>query len=134
MSPELTLQVRTPEGLLVDQPIRSLVVEDRDGWFGIRPGRVDVVASIPAGLTIFRDDSGETFIASSGGLLDLRGDVCRVMLHDAELSRDLDQVSNLLARARERRRERSEAYRGVFEELEREALRRFVQRTREEMR
>jgi F-type H+-transporting ATPase subunit epsilon len=132
VSAGLTLQVRTPEGLLVDQAVRSIVVEDQDGWFGIRPGRIDVVASIPPGLTIFRDESGEHFIASSGGLLDLRDDLCRIMLRDAEVCDELAEASDRLAEARQRRRERSETYRGVFEELEREALRRFAQRTREE--
>lgn len=131
MSAALTLRVRTPDGLLVDQAVRSVLVEDHDGWFGIRPGRVDVVASIPPGLMVFRDDEGEGFVASSGGLLDLRGDVCRVMLHDAELSRELGQVSERLAEARQRRAQRSETYRGVFEDLEREALRRFVRGQRE---
>lgn len=134
MSATLTLQVRTPDGLLVDQAVRAVVAEDRDGWFGIRPGRTDMVASLPPGLTIFRDDSAERYIASSGGLLELSGGVCRVMLRDAELCDDLDEVSDRLAEARQRRKQRSETYRGVFEELEREALRRFALRTHEEAR
>ena len=75
--------------------VASVVAEDRDGWFGIRPGRADLVALLPAGLLVFRDpgpEGAEGFVALSGGVLDLAGSRCRVLAGDAVLSRSLEDI------------------------------------------
>ncbi|WP_428265069.1 F0F1 ATP synthase subunit epsilon [Haliangium sp.] len=123
----LRLRLRTPAGLLVDRPVRAITAEDRDGWFGIAPGRADIVAALPPGLLVFRDDEGEAFVALAGGLLDLRGDECRVMAREAVMSRALDEVAEQVAAQRARRRARGEARREVMLDLVREAMRRLAQ-------
>ena len=86
MSDPLRLRVRTPEGLLYDDLVSSIRAEDRDGWFGILPGRRDVLATLPPGLLLFADAEGDGFVALSGGLLALRGGECRVMASEARLA------------------------------------------------
>ena len=85
---ELYLHLRTPHGLVLDQPVRAVVAEDLSGFFGIWPGRADLIAALPAGLLTYRDASGEGFVGLSGGILSLRGEVCRVMARDAQMTRD----------------------------------------------
>lgn len=120
------LMIRSPSALVVDQDIFALCAEDLDGFFGLRPGRADVMAVLPAGLLVFRDQSGETFVALSGGLLYLREGVCRVAARDAVASRNLDEIASVLAMHLERRRKRKEMLRDVLADLATEAVRRLA--------
>lgn len=130
MNTRLTLQLRTPAGLLLDQEVRSIVAEDESGYFGILPGRADLVAALPASLLRFVDAAGEAFVALSGGLLDLRNGVCRVTAREAELTRDLEVVTQKLEAAFALRTERAETRRGALHDLEREAMRRVARKLR----
>lgn len=121
----LRLGVRTPVEKVFEGPVTSIRAEDLDGWFGIRSGRRDLAAVLPAGLLLFEDGVGEGFVAIAGGLLDLRGDRCRVAAREAVLARDLGEISELVERNVRARRRRSEAQRDVFDDLAREALRRL---------
>ena len=126
----LFLQIRTPQGMLLDQQVTAIVAEDLDGFVGIWPGRTDLVVSMPAGLLSYRDGQGEGFIALSGGLLNLRGEQCRVMVRDASVTRDLEDTAPLLESAFEARAKRAQARIGVLDDLEREALRRAAREVR----
>lgn len=121
----LTLRVRTPEGLLVDRAVERVIAEDADGWFGIAPGRRDLVAALLPGLLVFRDREGEAFVALGGGLLELRNDECRVLCRDAVVVRSIDQIAERVEALLRSRRARSHIQRGVVAELVREALRRI---------
>lgn len=126
----LHLSVRTALGLVVDRPVLSVTAEDESGWFGVFPGRADMVAVLPAGILVFRDAEAEGFVAESGGLLDLRGSSCRVLCHDAVWSRDLSEISSEVERFVAARRERREVGAAIVEQLVREALRRVARAER----
>jgi F-type H+-transporting ATPase subunit epsilon len=120
----LTLRIRTPEGLVLDRAVQRIVAEDRDGWFGIGPGRPDLVAVLPPGLLVFRTEEGETFVALTRGLLHLAGGECRVTCRDAVVARELEAVADRVERLLESRRQRSRIQRSRLEELATEVLRR----------
>jgi alternate F1F0 ATPase F1 subunit epsilon len=122
----LELGIRTAVSTLFQGRVRSIRAEDLDGWFGIRPGRRDLAAVLPAGLLLFEDEAGEAFVALAGGLLDLRGDCCRVMARDALLARRLDEIADRVEQYTRVRRQRSGAQRDVFDDLAKGALRRLA--------
>ena len=122
----LTLALRTPTGLLCEREVRAVVAEDLSGWFGILPGRADLVAALPPGLLVFRHDEGEGFVALAGGLLNLARGRCTVMAREAVLTDRLEALTEVLSLHVERRRRRSEAQRDVLDRLAREALRRVA--------
>lgn len=126
----LQLQLRTPHGLVVDQPVVAITAEDLSGWFGIGPGRADLVAVLPPGLLTFRDAEGEVFVALSGGLLHVESGRCRVLAREAVVSRDLDDIADQLEAHLVGRTARRETQRGVMDELVREALRRMAEEVR----
>ena len=126
MTGRLVLRVRSPDGTLFEGPVSSIRAEDQQGWFGILPGRTDVIALLPPGLVLFEDAEGEGFVAISGGVLDLRGESCRVMGREARVSRDPVLAAALLQELLVSRRERAVHRREVHGDLEREALRRMV--------
>lgn len=122
----LSLALRAPTGMVLERGVLAVVAEDLSGWFGILPGRADLVAVLPAGLLVFRHDQGEGFVALAGGLLNLRGGVCRVMTRQAVVTDRLDALSDALAVHLDQRRRRSETQRDVLDRLAREALRRVA--------
>lgn len=122
----LRFMIRSPSGLLVDQDVLSICAEDLDGFFGIRPGRADVMAVLPPGLLVFRDMSSETFVALSGGLLSMQRGVCRVAARDAVASRNLADIASVLEAHLTRRRKRRAMLRDVLDDLATEAIRRLA--------
>lgn len=126
----LRLELRTPSGLLVSQDVRSITAEDLDGWFGIAPGRSDLVAVLPPGLLSFRDDEGECFVALAGGLLDLHDGRCRVAAREAVLTRSLDEVADRVEQLLDYRKQRRAVQRQTLTDLIREAERRLAREVR----
>ncbi len=126
----LLLRVRTPDRVVIDAPVHAVRAEDRSGWFGIAKGRAEVVAVLPVGLLVYRDDAGEGYVAVGGGLLHVDGEECRVMVRDAFASRSLGEIGSELQRYVQRRRVRIERERKIIDELAREALRRLSQESR----
>lgn len=126
----LVLCVRTPSSTVLDGPVAAIRAEDRNGWFGVRPGRAELVAILPVGLIVYRDEAGEGFVAVGGGILHTSGHECRVMVREAIASRDLATLSADLERYVDRRQQRIERERGIIDELAREALRRMAQELR----
>lgn len=122
----LRLRLRTPQGLVLDRPVQAVVAEDRSGWFGIWPGRADLLAVLPPGLLVFRDTEGEGFVALSGGLLDLRAGDCRVLASHAAWSADLDAIADDLRAQARQRSSQATLHRGVIGDLAREAMRRLA--------
>jgi len=128
--PALALRVRTPSRSVIDAPVRAIRAEDRSGWFGVAPGRAELVAALPVGLLIYRDDEGEGYVAVGGGMLHLRGEECRVMVREAVASRDLSAIRTELEEYVRHRELRVERERGIIDELAREAIRRLAQEAR----
>jgi alternate F1F0 ATPase F1 subunit epsilon len=126
----LDLGIRTPVSTVFQGAVRAIRAEDLDGWFGIRPGRRDLAAVLPAGLLLFEDEAGEAFVALAGGLLDLRGDHCRVMAREVVLARRLEEIAGLVERHSRSRQQRTDRQRDVFDDLAKEALRRLARQGR----
>lgn len=126
----LRLALRTPSGLVLDTPVDQIRAEDLDGWFGISPGRTDLIAILPPGLLVFTDAKGEAFVALAGGLLDLEDGRCRVMTQDATMSRDLESLSEQLEGLLETRSARGRIRKEALSDLIREALRRLIKEER----
>lgn len=131
MTRRLTLAVRTPDGAVYEGPVASIRAEALDGGFGILPGRRDCAAVLPPGLVLFEDADGDGFVALGGGVLELTAGECRVIAREAELARAPEEAASRLTELRARRRRRASQRRGVFEDLEREALRRLARSFRE---
>jgi len=121
----LTLEIRTPSGLVLDQAVTSITAEDRSGWFGIRRGRTDLLAVLPPGLLVYAHGEEEGFVALSGGLLGLRNGHCTVLATEATVASELESMAVEVARQARRRREQTSMHRGVVRDLAFEALRRL---------
>lgn len=131
----LALQICTPDGLVFDDAVARVRAEDESGWFGVWPGREDIVAALPPGLLLFVDDDGEGFCALGAGLLSVvGGTTCTVVAREAVISRRLDDVAARLAELQRRRSSRAATQRDVLHQLAHEAFVRLIRQVRQEQR
>jgi alternate F1F0 ATPase F1 subunit epsilon len=123
-SSALHLLLRTPDGLQYDGPILRLRAEDLDGWFGIGPGRPDLISVLPPGLLVFEDTEGEAFVANGGGTLDLKDGVCRVAVRSAVIARQPESVARALGEQRASMEHHKRVEHETLDVLIKEAMRR----------
>ena len=76
--PDLSLQVATPDKLLVDEKVSQVEVPGKDGYMGILPGHAALISELKEGtLKYTGSKSGELKI--SGGFVEVRDDKVRVL-------------------------------------------------------
>jgi F-type H+-transporting ATPase subunit epsilon len=105
MSRHLRLTITTPMTVLLDLPeVRSVRAEDQSGGFGILPGHVDFLTTLPASVLRWRGADGKLhFCALRAGVLTVSGgDHVAVACREGVLGDDLPALQ---ARVSEHRRE-----------------------------
>ena len=93
------LEVVTPDKLLVDREVESMVATGVDGEFGVLAGHVPFLATLGIGELRFDEGKGSEFAAVSGGFAEVTGEKVTVLAEAAELARDIDM--DRASRARE---------------------------------
>jgi F-type H+-transporting ATPase subunit epsilon len=110
----------------VDRPVRRIVAEAPDGYFGMLPRHVDVVTELAPGVLLYETEEGEErFVAVHSGTLVKCGDEVRVAVRGAV---EGDDLSKLRARVEADFRARDEAERdarAALARLEAGMVRRF---------
>lgn len=93
--PELMhLQILLPFTVFADrQHVRSVVVDTREGLYGLLPQRLDCVAALEPGILAYSsEDDGEVFIAVDEGILVKAGREVRVSVRNAQGGSDLGKL------------------------------------------
>ncbi|NLC76002.1 MAG: F0F1 ATP synthase subunit epsilon [Clostridia bacterium] len=104
MTKKITLEVVTPERVVVREQVDSLVVPAAEGYLGVLPGHAPIVAQLSIGVLSYKQDGKETTAAVSGGFMEVAGDKAVLLADTAELANEID-VDRAL-RAKERAEER----------------------------
>jgi F-type H+-transporting ATPase subunit epsilon len=126
------LEIITAEGVLFEGDVDTLVAPGGEGELGILPQHAALMTTLQAGELRYSVDGAETFMAVTGGFMDVRGDKIVVLADAAEHVTEIDaeRAEEAMRRAQER-----VSARGVDLDLERalQSLRRAqvrVQATR----
>lgn len=93
--PELMrLQILLPFTVFADREnVRSVVVDTREGLYGLLPQRLDCVAALEPGILAYSsEDDGEVFIAVDEGILVKAGREVRVSVRNAQGGSDLGKL------------------------------------------
>lgn len=109
--PEKTFKIEivTPERTVLSQEAVSLVVPAMEGELGIMADHAPLIAELTIGEIWFRDSNGEvTRLATSGGFLEVRGNVVRILVDTAERAEEIDVARAEEARKRAEARLRSQ--------------------------
>ncbi|HCC22193.1 ATP synthase F1 subunit epsilon [Candidatus Uhrbacteria bacterium RIFOXYC2_FULL_47_19] len=139
MAKQLKFELTTPERVVEDRPAESVTLPTQEGEITVLPGHIPLVATLKSGMITLRHGTEETFLAVSGGFVEIRPDGRVIILADtADRAEELDLEK--VEEARERARLALEEKRGLdevssaaaFAALERELAReRTVKRYRD---
>jgi len=133
MPGSLTLRVITPERIVLDEVVDSVVVPATDGLTGILPRHARMVAALAAGDMKYLQGGREQHLFVSGGFAEVHDDTVRVITEASERPTeiDVDRAHRAAERARERLRGRELGPGEGYDHLRAEAaLRRALVRQR----
>lgn len=115
----LELEILAPDHVVVKDRIVSLQAADASGRFGIRAGHEDfLTVLVPCVLRFQLEAGGERYAAVDGGVLVLEGGRVAIATRDAVVADRIEQVADAAAAMLEARREKEQAARSGFAELE----------------
>ena len=107
----IQLEIVTPERLLFDEPVDSVVVPGSEGELGILPHHAPLLTTLGVGELRIRRGNTEESIAIVGGFLQVRPDKVVVMAETADMASEID-----LEKAQEARREAERALESGYRE------------------
>ncbi|HEX5474904.1 MAG TPA: F0F1 ATP synthase subunit epsilon [Vicinamibacterales bacterium] len=99
----LTLEIVTPDRLLVRESVDEVEIPGREGYFGVLPGHTPLLASLAVGEMWYRKGPEKIYLAISQGFAEVLPDRVTILAQIAERAEEID-----VARAEEARR-RAEA-------------------------
>ncbi|MGJ5814901.1 F0F1 ATP synthase subunit epsilon [Paludibaculum fermentans] len=105
MSGLLTLEVATPERLLLKEQVKGVTVPGLDGELGILPEHAPLLSELGCGPLSFELENGQKkYISICGGYVEVLPDHVRVLAAQAENASEIDakRAETALQRANER--------------------------------
>lgn len=104
MTKKITLEVVTPERVVLREQVDSFVVPAKEGYLGVLPGHAPLVAELNIGVLTYKGDGRENTAAISGGFMEVANDKAVLLADTAELAEEIDV--DRAFRAKERAEER----------------------------
>ncbi|MGI9952094.1 F0F1 ATP synthase subunit epsilon [Moorellaceae bacterium AZ2] len=99
-----SLEVITPERVLLSTEASSLVAPGVLGYLGILPGHAPMVTLLVPGVITYREGGQEKRLAVSGGLLEVVDDRVVILADTAEKAEEIDVERARRAKERAERR------------------------------
>ncbi len=127
-STDMTLKILLPFRIFdVQEGVRRIVAETRQGSFGLLPRRLDCVAALEPGILIYEDDTGgEKYVALDAGVLVKTGPTVLISVRNAIAGPQLHQLRVAVEREFLTLNEYEQSLRSVMTKLESSFMRRFA--------
>jgi F-type H+-transporting ATPase subunit epsilon len=97
---KLTLEVVTPEGLLLREDVDEVIAPGEQGYFGVRPGHTPFLTTLGAGALSYRIGTQSHDLACFWGFCEVLPDRVSVLAEVGERAEDIDQQRAEAARTR----------------------------------
>jgi F-type H+-transporting ATPase subunit epsilon len=97
---KLTLEVVTPDGLLIRDEVDSVQAPGSEGSFGILPGHIPMLATLGAGEIVYRKGAETGRIVCLFGFCEVLPDRVHIMAESGERADQIDVARAETARAR----------------------------------
>lgn len=104
MADRLTLEVATPQRLVVADAADEVVVPGVEGYFGVLPGHAPFLTTLGIGELSYRRGQEEFHLAVAGGFCEVRDDKVIVLADTAERPAEIDRARAERARQRAEQR------------------------------
>jgi len=105
------LSVVTPEKIVFEQEVRSIVAPGSEGYLGILTDHAPLITALQAGkLEVLDSENKKSIYCVSGGFLEVSGNIATVLADAIETSEEIDieRAKSAETRARERLARRSD--------------------------
>src|SRR5688500_1821694 len=103
----ITLEVVTPEGLLLRETVDEVIAPGSEGYFGVRPGHTPMLATLGLGEISYRQGGTWQHLTCFWGFCEVLPDRVNVLAQMGERAEDIDPAR--AEAARERAAERMKA-------------------------
>ena len=90
MADQLTLEIVTPERLVLSQPVDEVILPSVEGYLGVRPGHAALLAQLDVGEVSYRVGSEEKLVAVSGGFAEVLQTGVSILAETAEPAEEID--------------------------------------------
>ena len=91
MLPEkLTLEIVTPERLVLSEAVLEVVLPSIEGYMGVRPGHAPLLAKLDVGEISYRTDAGQKYLAVSAGFAEVLQGSISILAETAEPAEEID--------------------------------------------
>ena len=91
MQPEkLTLEIVTPERLVLSEAVLEVVLPSIEGYMGVRPGHAPLMAKLDVGEISYRTDAGQKYLAVSAGFAEVLQGSVSILAETAEPAEEID--------------------------------------------
>jgi F-type H+-transporting ATPase subunit epsilon len=101
---ELELEIVTPEGLLLREPVDEIVAPGEEGYFGVRPGHTPLMAALGLGELKYRRQGEWHRLTCFSGWCEVQPDRVSILADIGERASEIDvgRAEQALKRAAER--------------------------------
>jgi F-type H+-transporting ATPase subunit epsilon len=120
---KLTLEVVTPEGLLLREEVDEVIAPGALGYFGVRPGHTPFLSTLGVGELTYRQGSERGHVACFWGFCEVLPDRVNVLAEVGERAEDIDAARAELARSRAEGRMKSIKDEAGYAEAHRDYMR-----------
>lgn len=96
----LTLEIVTPERLLVKEQVDEVEIPGADGYFGVLPGHTPLLATLQVGELWYRKGQEKTYLVIAFGFAEVLPDRVTILAQIAEKAEEVDVVRAQSAKAR----------------------------------
>jgi F-type H+-transporting ATPase subunit epsilon len=80
---DLSLEVATPDKLLVNEKVSQVEVPGKDGYMGILPGHAALISELKEGTLKYTASGKSSELKITGGFVEVRDDKVRVIADSA---------------------------------------------------
>jgi F-type H+-transporting ATPase subunit epsilon len=87
---KLTLEVVTPDGLLLREDVDEVIAPGSEGYFGVRPGHTPMLATLGAGEISYKQGTVWQYLACFWGFCEVLPDRVNVLAEIGERATDID--------------------------------------------
>ena len=102
--PPMQLEIITAEQQVYSDEVDMLVAPGLEGQLGILPHHAPLMTALQSGEILIRKDGGDSFLAVSGGFMEVMGNRVTILADTCERSDEIDEqrAQQAIERARER--------------------------------
>ena len=100
----LELEIVTPEGLLLREPVDEIIAPGEEGYFGVRPGHTPMLATLGMGELSYRRGGALHRLSCFSGWCEVLPDRVNVLADIGERASDIDvgRAEEALRRSQDR--------------------------------